>query len=124
MAIPNSLKSLLGGMIMTIILVVVIPFLTVEYISPVIDDLIGDTNVSSELISISSSVIAAVVMLLIMVLFMILLGGGAIVRRFGIIGVAGLVIAYYLLDDIYGCILPICIIILFAGISYIRDKKK
>ena len=123
MAKNNPLTSLMGGMVMTILLVVVIPVITVLYISPVIEDIIGDTNVSSDLISISSSVIAAIVMLLIMVLFMLLLGGGAIVRRFGVIGIAGLVIAYWLLEDLYGCILPICIIVLFAGISYIRDRK-
>ena len=124
MATMNPLQALLGGIVMTLLLVIVVPFVTVEYISPMVEDMIGDTNISTEIISVSSSVIAAVVMLLIMVLFMILLGGGAIVRKFGVIGVAGLVIAYWLLDDLYGCILPICIILLFAGISFIRDKKK
>ena len=120
----NPLHALLGGMIMTLLLVVVVPWVTVQYISPIVEDMIGDANISTEIISVSSSVIAAIVMLVILVIFMLLLGGGAIVRKFGVIGVVGLVVAYWLLDDIYGCILPICIILLFAGISVIRDKKK
>jgi len=124
MAKMNPLYALLGGMIMTILLVVVVPWVTVQYISPMVEDMIGDANISTELISVSSSVIAAIVMLVILVIFLLVLGGGAIVRNFGVIGVIGLVVAYWLLDDIYGCVLPICIIILFAIISYIREKKK
>ena len=121
MATVNPLKALIGGIAMTLILVIVVPVISKLLIYPMVEDLIGDTQVDW-VISLSSSVISAIVMLVVMLVFMLLLGGGAIIKKFGIIGIIGLVVAYWLLGDIYGCVFPICVILLMTIIAFLRGK--
>ncbi|MDR1690521.1 MAG: hypothetical protein LBR42_01580 [Candidatus Methanoplasma sp.] len=117
----NPAKSLLGGLVMTILLVVVVPVVISWLIEPIVMDLIGDTS----FIGLTSGAVGAIVMFIILVLFMLLLGGGAILRKFGIIGIAGLILAYvFLLGQTWGWVMPVAIVILLGVVSYIRDKKK
>jgi len=116
----NPLTSLVGGLIMTIILVIVVPVVVSYFIQPVVSDIIGNTT----LVGLSSGAIGAIVMFIVLVLFMLLLGGGAILRRFGIIGVIGLIIAYVLMGQTWGWVLPVIIVALLGGFSYLRDRKK
>ena len=119
-------SSLLGGILMTIVLVIIVPVVISWLIQPIVNDFIGNTS----LLGLTSGTIAAIVMLIILVLFMLLLGGGAILRRFGVIGIAGLIIAYILLGFFVnpafytGWILPVIIVAILGGISLLRDKKK
>ncbi|MCL2509536.1 MAG: hypothetical protein FWF07_00450 [Methanomassiliicoccaceae archaeon] len=116
----NPLVSLIGGLVMTIILVIVVPVVVSFFIQPVVSDAIGDTT----LVGLSSGAIGAIVMFIVLVLFMLLLGGGAILRRFGIIGVIGLIIAYVWMGQTWGWVLPVIIVALLGGFSYLRDRKK
>jgi len=119
-------SSLLGGILMTIVLVIIVPVVISILIQPFVEGFIGDTS----LLGLSSGAIGAIVMLIILILFMLLLGGGAILRKFGVIGIAGLIIAYIILglvlNESYftGWILPVIIVCLLGGFSYLREKKK
>lgn len=121
----NPIVSLIGGIIMTLILVVAVPVIISYYIEPYILDFIGDTDLDLIIVQLSSGTIGAIVMFIVLVLFMVIFGGGAILRKFGVIGIIGLILAYWLLlDDPYGWIVPVIIVVLLGLLSYARDKKK
>ena len=111
-------KSFIGGVIFTIILVVVIPIITSVYLQPIIEE---EFN-SIEIAIVSSSLIISAVMLLITIIFMLLFGGGSILRNFGIPGVLGLIFAYWLLGNPYGAILPVITLILIALAKYLWNR--
>ena len=121
--VKELVKSFVGGIIFTIILVVVIPVVTSVYLQPIIEK---EFN-SIEIAIVSSSLIISGVMLLITILFLLLFGGGAILRNFGIAGVFGLIAAYWLLGNPYGAIMPVITLILVAFAKYLWNhhvKKK
>lgn len=120
----NPVASLLGGLIMTIILVVVIPAAIGYFIAPIVNDVIGTTTLDSPIVNLTSGAISALVLFMILVVFMLLLGGGAIVRRFGIIGIIGLIIAYVLIGQTWGWVVPVIIVVVLSVFSYSRERKK
>ena len=113
-------KAFVGGMLFTVILVIVVPVITTNYIQPVIVRHAGDIGVGI----ISSSMIISAILFLVTILFSLLFGGGAILRSFGVIGVLGLIFAYWLLGNIYGSIIPVATLILFAILKRIWDWYK
>ena len=119
----NPLISLIGGIVFTMILVIVVPVIVYVVIEPILTPIIEDAFGTETYPWLFSSSISAVVMFIVLVLFMLLLGGGAILKRFGLIGIVGLVVAFWLLGDIEGAIIPIAIVILVWIISLIRGKK-
>ena len=117
-SVKELAKSFIGGVIFTIILVVVIPIITSVYLQPIIEE---EFN-SIEIAIVSSSLIISGVMLLITFLFIFLFGGGAILRNFGIAGVMGLIFAYWLLGNPYGAIMPVATLILIAIAKYLWNR--
>jgi hypothetical protein len=116
---PGLLHSFLGGLLFTIVLVVIVPILIAWLIEPIVVDMIGDTQIAG---LIDTASLVTVVMLIILILFLILLGGGKIFKKYGVIGVIGLIAAYWWLGNIYNAIIPVIIILLIVGISYLRGK--
>jgi len=123
---PNFAASLAGGLLMTIVLVIIVPLIIGWFIAPIVADIIGDNSMGG----LAAGTIVAIILFIILVLFMLLLGGGRILKKFGIIGIAGLILAYillgYFIDPVYytGWIIPVIIINLLAGVSFLKDKKK
>jgi hypothetical protein len=117
---PGVLHSFLGGLILTIVLVVVIPAVTAYFIGPIVNEYLGDVTFWE----LTPSTVVTAVMLLVMILFLILLGGGAIFKKYGVLGVVGLIIAYWALGNIYDAILPVVIIILLTLFTIYKDRKK
>jgi hypothetical protein len=116
---PGILHSLLGGLVLTIILVVVVPALTAYFIGPLVNEYFGDISFWE----FTPSTIVTAIMLLVMILFLILLGGGSIFKKYGLLGVVGLIVAYWALGNVYDAILPIIIIILMTLFTVIKDRK-
>ena len=116
----DMIKAFIGGMIFTLILVIVVPVITTNYIQPVIEEQVGSRSISI----ISSSMMISIILFLVTIIFSLLFGGGAILRNFGVIGVLGLIFAYWLLGNIYGCIIPVATLILFAILKRIWDWYK
>ncbi len=113
------LTSFIGGFIFTIILVVAVPVICNHFIQPYVEDMVGD----NAFMWFSSSLIVTVIMLAVMVLFSMLLGGGAILRKFGLIGVVALIIAYWALGNLPGAVLPVlCLLAMYIWQLY-RGKK-
>ncbi len=111
-------KAFIGGTIFTIILVVVIPIITTALIQPFIDDEVNQINY----VIVSSSVVSAVVMLLVTILFTLLFGGGAILRNYGVVGVLGMIFAYWLLGNIYGAVIPVLTLIAVCILKYLWNR--
>ncbi len=112
-------KAFIGGTIFTIILVIVIPIITTAIIQPFVDEGVHQFNY----VVVSSSVVSAVVMLLITILFSLLFGGGAILRNYGVVGVFGMIFAYWLLGNIYGAVIPVLTLIAVCILKYIWNKR-
>ena len=101
-------KSFAGGLLMTLVLVVLVPIVCNEYISPMVSEMVGD----SRLLMLSSDMIVNLLMWLIIIGFMVLLGGTMIMRKCGIFGVIGLIVAYWLLGDVMDALVPLLMLVL------------
>lgn len=119
----GAVKSFVGGLIMTMVLVVLVPIVCNEYILPAVVDTIGDNG----FLMLSSDVIVNLLMWLVIFGFMAVLGGTMVLRRCGIFGVLGLLVAYWLLGSIEDALIPILMLILSVIIMktiQIKRKKK
>lgn len=101
-------KSFAGGLLMTLVLVVLVPIICNEYISPMVSEMVGD----SRLLMLSSDMIVNLLMWLIIIGFMVLLGGTMIMRKCGIFGIIGLIVAYWLLGDVTDALIPLLMLVL------------
>ena len=104
----NVATSFLGGLICTLLLLVVVPVVSDMYIRPVVEDLVQNTAI----VWLSSSLLVTIIMLIVLILFTLVLGGGAILRRYGAIGVVALIVAYWLLGNLRGAVLPVAVLII------------
>lgn len=112
-------SSFLGGFIFTLVLVVVVPVVCNYFIQPAVEDAVGD----NAFMWFSSSLLVTLIMLGVMLAFTLLLGGGAILKKFGVIGVIALIAAYWVLGDLPGAILPVaCLIIMFIWQKHKENK--
>jgi len=112
-----------AGLIMTLLFVVGVPYVTDTYIIPYITETVGDSG----FLFIGSQTLIQILIYVVMIGFMLLLGGGAVFRWFGVVGVIGMIVAYYLLGDVTEAIIPVCSIILvtlFFALLRRRKKKK
>ena len=115
---PGLFHSFIGGMIFTILLVVVVPMIIAYFIGPVVNDALGNVTLGP----LTPSTLITAVSLLILIVFILMLGGGKIFKKFGLLGVVGLVAAYWLLGNIWDAVLPVAIIVLMTVITFLRDK--
>ncbi len=115
---PGFIGSFLGGLVCTVVFVVIVPVVSNIIIRPLVEDVVGD----NAFMWFSSSLIVTAIMLLVMLVFSLLLGGGAILRRYGIIGVLALIVAYWLLGDLPGAIMPVSVLILMFIVKRILGK--
>lgn len=116
----NVAVSFLGGLICTLLLVVVVPVVCEILIRPVMEDLVQSTTI----LWLSSSLLVTIIMLLVLLAFTLVLGGGAILRRYGVVGVVALIVAYWLLGNIYDAILPVVVLVLMYLWGLTRKKKE
>jgi len=117
---PGVLHSFFGGLMLTIILVVVVPILSVLFVEPIVNEALEDMSFGP----IHASMLITAVMLLVFILFILLLGGGKIFKKYGAIGVVGLIAAYWYMESIEDAIIPVAIVILMVTYTYLKDRKK
>ena len=116
----ETVKAFIGGVLFTLMLVIVIPVITSTWIQPFIEKQVDHLAIAI----ISTSLLVSVNMLLVTIGFSLLLGGGAILRRYGIIGVLGLIFAYWLLGNPYGAVIPVATLILVAILKWLWNRHK
>ncbi len=124
MGIKSGIKSFIAGLVLTIVLVVIVPVVVNRYISGYIVDIVGDTT----FLTLSSDVIVNILIWLVLIGFMVLMGAGGILKRFGIVGIIGLIAAYWLLGDVTDAIIPLAtlaiVLVLTKTYRMKKDKKK
>lgn len=119
--------SFVGGLIFTILFVVAVPVVCSVFIRPIVVDIVGETTVAS----LSSGAVVSIIMLVVLILFSTLLGGSAILKRFGLIGVAALLCAYFVLSEftdlgvkLTDAVVPVvCILIMIVWSWHKADKE-
>ena len=111
-----------AGIVMTLLFVVGVPYVTDYYIVPYISEMVGNNT----FLFIGSQTLVQILIYAVMIGFILLLGGGAVFRWFGIFGVLGMIVAYYLLGDVTDAFIPVLSIaivwILFIPLR--KDKGK
>ncbi len=123
MGCRDAAKSFLGGLVLTIVLVVLVPVFVDQYATGYLEGLIGDRS----FLMLSSDVIVNLLTWLIIIGFMLLLGAGGILKKFGIFGIVGLVVAYWLLGDVTDAFIPLAtlaIVLIIGKTLEIRKRKK
>ena len=116
----DKIKAFVGGVIFTLILVIIIPVITSVYIQPIVEDEVNSLGIAI----VSTSMVVSVIMLIITLCFGFLLGGGAILRNFGLIGIFGLIFAYWLLGNPYGAVIPVLTLILVWILKQIWNRYR
>ena len=116
-------KSFAGGLLMTMVLVVLVPIICNQYISPAIVDTVGGSN----FLMISSEMLVNLIMWAIILGFMVLLGGTMILKKCGVFGVLGLIVAYWLLGDVTDALITLLMlalsVIIMKTIKIKKEKK-
>ncbi len=111
----------MGGIIMTLLYVLFVPYVTSTYITPFIVENVGEFT----FLSISSEMIIQILMILVTLGFILLLGGGAVLRWCGVVGVIGMIVAYALLGDVRDATIPvISLIVVYIILTLLGRKKK
>ncbi|AGI48352.1 hypothetical protein TALC_01373 [Thermoplasmatales archaeon BRNA1] len=113
------LSSFVGGLICTLLLVVAVPVVCDILIQPIVSDLIGNATVAS----LSSGTIVTIIMFIVLIIFSMVLGGSAILKRFGVVGVIALIIAYWLLGRLLDAVIPVAVILIVVIWSYHKSKN-
>ena len=116
---PSITESFVGGLVFTLLLVVVVPVVCDLLIRPVVEDMVGDTA----FMWFSSSLLVTLIMLLALLVFTLVLGGGAILRKFGIVGIIALIFAYWLIGNPQGAIIPVAVLIVIYVFKVVRGKN-
>ncbi len=109
---------------MTLLFVIVVPYITDTYITPYITAAVSDSG----FLFISSQTLIQILIFAVMIGFMLLLGGGAVFRWFGIFGILGMIVAYYILGDVTRAIIPLIstaiVWVIFTILRKRKEKKK
>lgn len=120
MGVADAVKSFVFGIVLTLILVVAVPVIVDSYVQTYISDLVGDTS----FLTLSSEVIVNLLVWIVIIGFMIVLGAGGILKRYGIFGIAGLVVAYYLLGDVTDAFIPLATLAIVLVLSKTMEIKR
>ena len=110
----------IAGVLMTLAFVIVVPYVTDTYITPYIIEMVGDNT----FMFIGSQTLIQMLVFLVLILFMLLLGGGAVLRWCGVVGVLGMIFAYYLMGDVRDAIIPVISLTVVYVILLPFKKKK
>ena len=108
-----------AGVIMTLLFVIGVPFLTQTYIAPAVTDLVGNNT----FLILGSEALVQLIMFIVLIGFILVLGGGAILRWCSVVGVLGMVFAYWLLGDVTMAIVPLlCLTVAYIATIPIRER--
>ena len=123
MGAKKAAGSFVAGLLMTLILVIAVPMFVDTVVQRYIEDVVGDTT----FLTLSSEFIVNLLVWLIIIGFIVLLGAGGILKRFGIFGIIGLIVAYWLLGDVTDAFIPLAtlaIVLIIGKTLEIRKRKK
>jgi hypothetical protein len=102
----QALKGIVMGLFFTIILLTVIPFIIDTFVSGIIESVVGVST-----LFLSSRILVNFAMWYAILKIEDLVDSDMLLERYGIYGIIGLVVAYWLAGDITDAIIPILTII-------------
>mgnify|MGYP001781179775 CR=1 FL=1 len=123
MGAKKAAGSFIAGLLMTLILVIAVPMFVDTVVQKYIEDVVGNTT----FLTLSSEFIVNLLVWLIIIGFIVLLGAGGILKRFGVFGIIGLVVAYWLLGDVTDAFIPLAtlaIVLVIGKTLEIRRRKR
>ena len=123
MGAKKAAGSFIAGLLMTLILVIAVPMFVDTVVQKYIEDVVGNTT----FLTLSSEFIVNPLVWLIIIGFIVLLGAGGILKRFGVFGIIGLVVAYWLLGDVTDAFVPLAtlaIVLVIGKTLEIRRRKR
>ena len=123
MGAKRAVGSFLGGLVMTVVLVMIVPMVVNDYIERYIANVLGEAT----FLTLSSDVVVNLLVWLIIIGFMLVLGAGGVLKRFGWVGILGMVVAYWLLGDVRDAFVPLCtlaIVLVLAKTIQVKRRKK
>lgn len=120
MGVKKAFLSFAAGVVMTLILVIAVPIIIDTYLSGFVEDAVGDTS----FLFLTSEALILLITWLILFGFMILLGAGGILKRFGVLGIIGLIAAYWLMGDVTDAVLPLAVLAIVLVITRIIGSKR
>lgn len=123
MGAKKAAGSFVAGLLMTLILVIAVPMFVDTVVQRYIEDVVGDTT----FLTLSSEFIVNLLVWLIIIGFIVLLGAGGILKRFGIFGIIGLIVAYWLLGNVTDAFIPLAtlaIVLVIGKTLEIRRRKR
>lgn len=123
MGAKRAAGSFVAGLLMTLILVIAVPMFVDTVVQRYLEDVVGDTT----FLTLSSEFIVNLLVWLIIIGFIVLLGAGGILKRFGIFGIIGLIVAYWLLGDVTDAFIPLAtlaIVLVIGKTLEIRRRKR
>ena len=116
----SVLKSFAGGLLMTMVLVILVPIICDGFIMPYVSGFIGDQS----FLMMTSDMLVNLLMYLIFFGFMALLGGTMIYKTCGVVGVLGLIAGYALLGDVNDALVPVLMLLLSMVIMKTIEIKR
>ena len=123
MGAKKALGSFVAGLAMTLILVVAVPLFVDSVVQRYIEDVVGDTT----FFTLSSDFIVNLLVWAVILGFFVLLGAGGVLKRFGVFGIIGLVVAYWILGDVTDAFIPLAtlaIVLVIGKTIQIRKRKR
>lgn len=101
-------RAFFNGFIITLAAAVLVPVLADVLLTPLLEDLL----IERSFLIFSGPILVTLVLWSIVLLLKTRLSGGQIMRRFGVSGVLGLIVAYWYLGNPWGAVIPVLSIIL------------
>ncbi len=99
------------GFAVTFFVVLMVPMIADVFLQPVLNEIFGEGS-----LALFSSSLLVTLFFWILVFLMKMVGSGPrVMRMLGIPGVAGLLLAYYVIGNLWGAFMPIASIIFFAA---------
>lgn len=123
MGAKKALGSFVAGLVMTLILVVAVPLFVDSVVQRYIEDVVEDTT----FFTLSSDFIVNLLVWAVILGFFVLLGAGGVLKRFGVFGIIGLVVAYWILGDVTDAFIPLAtlaIVLVIGKTIQIRKRKR
>ena len=100
-----------------------VPMIVDHYIKTYITEVVGETT----FLALSSEAIVNILVWVVILAFFILMGAGGVLKRFGIVGILGLLAAYWLLGDITDAFVPVAtlaiVLVITKTIRMKREKR-
>lgn len=116
----NCIRNASAGFMLTFILIFAVPIIIDLLVAPYVTEKAG----SASLGFLTPDMVAGIVLLAVMLVFTLCLGGSAIMARYGLFGILGLILAYAVIGRLYDSAIPVLIAVIVWLYASVRSRKR